>query len=144
MDTSPTKNVPDFTFDNDDALSEEGGYDDAIKEAKSKKKKASINFYSYEFDHIIKGKKGAQLIEYISKQPLNSPLFESPTVQAYLDAQWQHFKWQYYMIVILYIISFVIMFPYFEMFKYASKDTTLSFTQLMVKHWLFFFVLLPS
>ena len=73
-------NGPGFSYENDDALSEEGGYDEVIKEGRSKKKKASINFYSYEFDHIIKGKKGEQLIDYISKQPLNSPLFESPTV----------------------------------------------------------------
>ena len=73
-------------INNDDALSDEGVYDDSIQEARSKRKKASINFYSYEFDHIIKGKRGAQMIEYISKQPLSSPLFESPTVHAYLDA----------------------------------------------------------
>jgi len=48
------------------------------------------------------------------------------------------------MIVILYITSFVIMFPYFELFKYASSDTTLSFSQMMTKHWLFFFIFLPA
>ena len=45
-----------FSHDNDDALSEEGGYDKAVKESISKIKKTSINFYSYEFDHIIRGK----------------------------------------------------------------------------------------
>jgi len=48
------------------------------------------------------------------------------------------------MIVILYITSFAIMFPYFELFKYASSDTTLSFSQMMTKHWLFFFIFLPG
>jgi len=46
-----------FSHDNDDAISEEGGYEKAIKESMSKKKKASINLYSYEFDNIIKGTK---------------------------------------------------------------------------------------
>jgi hypothetical protein len=48
------------------------------------------------------------------------------------------------MIVILYFLSFAIMFPYFEMIKNASKDNTLSFTAIMLKHWIFYFVLLPS
>jgi hypothetical protein len=49
------------------------------------------------------------------------------------------------MIVILYVISFVIMFPYFELFKYTSQDTEIeSFSQMMAKHWLFFFVFLPG
>lgn len=72
---------------NDDALSDE--YEE--KETKtllggSQKKQASINFYSYEFERIMKGKKGAELIKYLSDQPLTSPLFESSTVQAYMDA----------------------------------------------------------
>jgi hypothetical protein len=36
------------------------------------------------------------------------------------------------------------MFPYFELFEYASSDTTLSFSQMMTKHWLFFFIFLPG
>ena len=46
-----------FSHDNDDAISEEDGYEKAIKESMSKKKKASLNLYSYEFDNIIKGTK---------------------------------------------------------------------------------------
>lgn len=63
---------------------------------------------------------------------------------AYLDSQWQQFKWQYYMIIILYFLSFAIMFPYFEMFKNAvSEGDNVTFSEMMTKHWLFFFVMLP-
>ena len=34
---------------------------------KNGKKQASINFYSYEFEKIIKGKKGDQLTRYLSE-----------------------------------------------------------------------------
>jgi replication fork clamp-binding protein CrfC len=49
------------TFENDDALSDEDIKEDKMTLTKKnqQKKKASINFYSYEFDHIIKGRKGA-------------------------------------------------------------------------------------
>jgi hypothetical protein len=78
----------DEDLENDDALSDE--YEEKSKKALgTKSKQASINFYSYEFESIMKGKKGAELIKYLSDQPLQSSLFESPTVHAYLDAQWQ-------------------------------------------------------
>ena len=118
--------------ENDDALSD--GY---VEDTSSgmfkggKEKQASINFYSYEFERIIKGDKGEQLIKYLSNQPLSSPLFESPTVHAYLDSQWQVFQWQYYMIVLLYLSGFAIMFPYVEMQNNAKGDDTKSFGQLM-------------
>ena len=37
-----------------------------LNSSKEKNKKASINFYSYEFDHILKGDKGMELIKYLS------------------------------------------------------------------------------
>lgn len=91
----------------------------------------------------MKGKKGADLIKYLSEQPLQSPLFESPTVHAYLDAQWQQFRMNYYAIVILYLTSFVIMFPSYEMFQKVDADKDPSFLNIMLKHWLFFFIFLP-
>jgi hypothetical protein len=53
------------------------------------KKQASIDFYSYEFENIIKGKKGDKLTRYLANLPLTSPLFESTTIQAFMDVQWQ-------------------------------------------------------
>jgi hypothetical protein len=68
----------DDQLENDDALSED--YEEPVIKSKfgsmnSKKKQASINFYSYEFEKIMKGKKGEKLIKYLSDQHLDSPLF---------------------------------------------------------------------
>lgn len=35
------------------------------------------------------------------------------------------------------------MFPYFELFKNATNDPSLSLGAIMIKHWIFFFMLLP-
>ena len=47
------------------------------------------------------------------------------------------------MIVLLYLTSFVIMFPYYELFKNAIADNNLTFGEIMTKHWIFFFIVLP-
>jgi hypothetical protein len=47
------------------------------------------------------------------------------------------------MIVILYILSFGIMFPYFELFKNAVKDHDIGIDGMLFRHWLFFFIFLP-
>lgn len=80
----------------DDALSDE--YDEHKGKGRfsSKKKQASIDFYSYEFEHLIKGKKGDQLTRYLAELPLTSSVFESTTIQAFMDVQWQQFKWKFY------------------------------------------------
>ena len=133
-------------YDNDDALSDEYSEKDQSKNfitGQSNEKQASINFYSYEFESIIKGKKGNSLIKFLSEQPLDSPLFESSTMQAYMDAQWQQFKWRYFMIVFLYLIAFLIMFPYFELFVHAMKDNGQPLSYIMQKHYVFFFMFLP-
>lgn len=47
------------------------------------------------------------------------------------------------MIVFLYLMSFIVMFPYFELFKNAIKDNELPFGTIMQKHYVFFFMFLP-
>jgi hypothetical protein len=42
------------------------GADNNLQGKEKKTNKASINFYSYEFDRIIKGDRGEQLIRYLS------------------------------------------------------------------------------
>lgn len=63
----------------DDALSDEYNEHTGGRFA-TKKKQASIDFYSYEFDRLIKKKKGDQLTRYLAEQPLTSPVFESTTI----------------------------------------------------------------
>lgn len=63
----------------DDALSDEYDEHKGGRFA-TKKKQASIDFYSYEFEHLIKGSKGDQLTRYLAEQPLTSPVFESTTI----------------------------------------------------------------
>ena len=96
-DSGTFQEMVDEMKENDKALSDDDedidnkeklfGALDAFKDKKTKQ--ASINFYSYEFERFIKGTRAEQLVKYLSNQSLNSPLFESPTVQAYLDSQWQ-------------------------------------------------------
>ncbi len=43
---------------------------------KSKGKKSLVNFTSYDFKDIIRGKKAAKLIKFLSDLPLESPIFE--------------------------------------------------------------------
>ena len=47
------------------------------------------------------------------------------------------------MIVILYLSAFVIMFPYYELFKNAMNDNDKPFGFIMRKHYVFFFMFLP-
>lgn len=145
--------MQDEILENDDALSdeyqekeEENNLLKGLKQLSGEgrqEKQASINMYSYEFESIMRGKKGDHLIKYLSDQPLNSPLFENPTVHAYLDSQWQQFKWNYYLIVFLYLLGFVIMFPYFELFTHAMNDQGMPFGYIVRKHYIFFIFFLP-
>lgn len=47
------------------------------------------------------------------------------------------------MIVFLYLLSFLIMFPYFELFVHAMKDNDKPLSFIMKKHYVFFFMFLP-
>lgn len=112
-----------------------------------KKKKFHIDIYSYDFEKLIKGRKGEIITKYLAELPLTSPIFESTTIQAYMDFQWQTFRWKFFFIIFLYIVSFLLMFPYFELFKIAmsdiDNDEALPFGQLLRNHWIFFFMVLP-
>lgn len=50
-----------------------------------KKKQASIDYYSYDFDKIIKGERANKLTKYLASLSHSSPLFENQTIQAYIE-----------------------------------------------------------
>jgi hypothetical protein len=49
---------------------------------------SAIDYYTYEFDKLLVGKRADQLTKYLAFLPHSSPLFENKTIQAYINSQW--------------------------------------------------------
>jgi riboflavin transporter FmnP len=45
--------------------------------------------------------------------------------------------------VFLYLIGFIMMFPYFELFKHSTVDEGKPFGYMVMKHYIFFLLFLP-
>ena len=54
------------------------------------------------------------LTKYLASLSHSSPLFENQTIQAYIETQWSYLRMNYIKIVFLYVLSIVIMYPYFD------------------------------
>ena len=86
------------------------------------KRQASIDYYSYDFEKLIKGKRADMLTKYLASLSHSSPLFENQTIQAYIETQWSYLRMNYMKIIILYFVSIVIMLPYFDPEYYSIND----------------------
>lgn len=62
------------------------------------------------------------LTKYLASLSHSSPLFENQTIQAYIETQWSYLRMNYLTILILYVASIVIMYPYFDPEYYSVKD----------------------